>query len=32
VGDNVHVLLVKENGKEIARRMLVGANGTIPPM
>jgi hypothetical protein len=32
VGDNVHVLLTKEDGKEVARRILVGANGTIPPM
>jgi len=31
VGDNVHVLLTKEDGKEVARRILVG-KGTIPPM
>lgn len=31
IGDNVHVLLTKEDGKEVARRILVG-KGTIPPM
>lgn len=32
VGDNVHVLLTKEDGKEVARRILVGKSGAIPPM
>ena len=32
VGDNVHVLLVRESGKEVARRILSGKNGVIPPM
>lgn len=31
-GDNVHVLLVKQDGKDVARRVLVGKNGVIPPM
>jgi hypothetical protein len=32
VGDNVHVLLIRENGKEVARRILVGKGSVIPPM